>query len=65
MNIGTFVTVDIVTFASVVILVVYVPIAFAFFYVWFRYGRGDRAVAVARALFAVVSIALICYIFIV
>lgn len=52
---------DIVTFAVIVALVVYVPLAAALLYTWWRYGKGDRAVSVARAIFLIGSVLLIAY----
>ena len=42
-------------------LVTYVPLAALLLYVWWKYGKGEIGVAVARAIFLAGSGALIAY----
>lgn len=42
-------------------LVAYIPLAAVLLYVWWKYGKGERGVSIARAVFLAGSIGFIFY----
>ncbi|MCX6757050.1 MAG: hypothetical protein NTW35_02795 [Candidatus Nomurabacteria bacterium] len=44
----------------VITLIVYLPLAISLLYVWWRFGKGEIKVAIARAIFLLGSISLFC-----
>lgn len=46
----------------VLTLLAYIPLASVLLYVWWKYGKGETGVGIARPIFLVGSLALIFYI---
>lgn len=42
-------------------LLAYVPLASALLYIWWKYGKGERGVRIARTLFLIGSAVLFAY----
>ena len=42
-------------------LIAYIPLAIVLLYVWWKYGKGEKGVSIARAVFIAGSLALLLF----
>lgn len=52
-------------FIFLLALTAYIPLAVVLLYVWWKYGSGERGVAIARTVFLIGSFALIFYLIVI